>query len=261
MKILKGHGVINSEMANITQQLIEKSSYGVYGNGLVTSAQTVADMTVKVSAGIVYMPTTNTRYSLSATASLAVTAADATNPRYDIIYVSSAGVVSYLAGTAAATPTIPALPVGGVKLAEIYVTANKTSIVAGDITLRRTFLDTEAWQTWTPVITWPGNVPTGMTVVAKFKKTGKTVFWSIAINATSGNDAAASSTYITLPIAPKANNVSPAISTFQGVGTASSARYGYVRDNGTNNDVRVLPTLGTAGQTYALYLSGFYEID
>jgi hypothetical protein len=80
------------------------------------------------------------RFTPSAVASLAVTAADATNPRIDIVYVSSLGVVTYLAGTAAATPSAPSVPAGGQKIAEINVAAEVTTIVAANIVDKRRFL-------------------------------------------------------------------------------------------------------------------------
>lgn len=141
-----------ADIAGITTQLTEKTGYGVI-SGLVVSAQSTPDMTVKVSAGVAYM-SNNTRYAPAAVASLAVTAADATNPRIDIVYLSSEGAVSYLAGTAAATPAAPATPTGGLLLAEINVAANATTIVAANITARKKNLWSEDWITPTLLNGW-----------------------------------------------------------------------------------------------------------
>jgi hypothetical protein len=141
-----------AEIDAVETQIIEKTSYGVI-TGLVTAQQTVADMTVKVSAGTIYMANGD-RFTPAATASLAVTTADATNPRIDIVYVSSTGVVSYLAGTAGASPAQPATPAGGQLLATILVTAGKTSILTADITQRKRSLGTEDWITPTLLNGW-----------------------------------------------------------------------------------------------------------
>jgi len=125
----------DAEKAAIQTQFNERTSYGVV-SGLIVAQQTVADMTVKVSAGIIYMAD-GTRYAPSAVAIQAVTAADATNPRIDIVYVNSSGVISYLAGTAGATPTAPSVPAGGQNIAEITVAANQTTVVTANISDRR----------------------------------------------------------------------------------------------------------------------------
>ena len=131
---------IGASLATLNARLTEKTDYGVL-SGLVVAAQTTPNMTVKTSAGVAYM-SNGTRYAPAAVASLAVTAADATNPRIDIVYLSSAGVVSYLAGTAAATPAAPATPAGGLLLVEISVAANQTTVVTGNITDKRRTLAT-----------------------------------------------------------------------------------------------------------------------
>lgn len=66
-----------------------------------------------------------------------VAAADATNPRRDLIWYDGAGAIGITAGTAAAFPVLPTLAVGRIAIAEIYVAANDTSIDSGDIIDRR----------------------------------------------------------------------------------------------------------------------------
>ena len=141
-----------SHLAANATAIFEKTGYGVV-SGLVVSAQTTPDMTVKVSAGVAYTAT-GIRYAPSAVASLAVTAANATNPRIDIVYLSSAGVITYLAGTAAATPSAPATPTGGLRLAEISVAAGATSIAAANIAARKKGLLDEDWITPTLINGW-----------------------------------------------------------------------------------------------------------
>lgn len=114
--------------------LTEKTGYGV-ASGLIVSAQSTPNMTVAVSGGVVYMAD-GTRLAPLAVSALAINAADATNPRIDIVYLSSSGVVSCLAGLAAPTPVASTLPTGGFLLAEISVTANVTAITSAMITFK-----------------------------------------------------------------------------------------------------------------------------
>ncbi|MDP4117666.1 MAG: hypothetical protein Q8873_00535 [Bacillota bacterium] len=116
---------------NIRQLNTEKTGYGVY-SGLTVSAQSTPDMTVSVATGVIFMEN-GRRFTPTANTALAVTAADATNPRIDIVYVNSSGVISYLAGTAAASPAAPSVPTGGQKLAEISVAVGAATIVAANI--------------------------------------------------------------------------------------------------------------------------------
>ena len=118
--------------------LAKSSETGVYSGGAVT-AQGTPDQTVAVSAGEIITPV-GKPYSFSAVSALAATAADATNPRIDIVYVSATGVVTYLAGTAAASPSQPATPANGTLLAAITRAANDNTIATADIADRRDFI-------------------------------------------------------------------------------------------------------------------------
>ncbi|WP_459997318.1 hypothetical protein, partial [Paradesulfitobacterium aromaticivorans] len=131
---------LDIEAKSKNAQLLEATGYGVI-SGLTVTAQTTPDMTVNVVTGTVHM-STGQRYTPDATPALAVTAADATNPRIDIVYVSSAGVISYLAGTPAASPAAPATPTDGFLLAQISVAANATTVVAANITDKRKLKNT-----------------------------------------------------------------------------------------------------------------------
>ena len=113
---------------------------GVFTGGAVT-AQGSPDQTVAVSAGSIITPE-GKRYAFGASATLAASAADGTHPRIDIVYVTSAGVVTYLAGTAAASPAQPATPSNGTILAAITRAANDNTIATSDITDQRDFITT-----------------------------------------------------------------------------------------------------------------------
>lgn len=146
------HNTSSTAHTDIRTQLKERTSYGVY-TGLIVSAQSSPNMSVSVSTGTIYM-SDGTRFTPTANNALAIAAADNTNPRIDIVYVSSAGVISYLAGTAAVSPSAPIVPTGGQKLAEISLAANATAIVTDNISDRRKFFWTEAWITPTLLNGW-----------------------------------------------------------------------------------------------------------
>ncbi len=118
-------------LAASVQELLEKTGYGIY-SGLKVTAQATPNMTVTIPVGIAYLPD-GTRVTPAAVASQAINAADATNGRIDIVYVSIVGAVSYLAGMAAASPEAPAVPSGGLLIAEIMVGAGVTTITDDDI--------------------------------------------------------------------------------------------------------------------------------
>ncbi len=150
-------------------RLTEKTGYGVL-SGLGVTAQSTPNMTVSVASGICYLQN-GTRYAVQSNAALAVSAADATNPRIDIVYVSSLGVVSYLAGTAAASPVAPTVPTDGLLLALVSVAANVTAITTAMITSKKKTLNGEDWITPTLL-----NGATAPTPVAYRKDVDGTVY-------------------------------------------------------------------------------------
>lgn len=103
-------------------------------SGLGVSAQVTPNMTVAVAAGQVriggYFP-----YEVGENVTIAT--ADTTNDRIDLIVIDYNGVVSRVGGTAAAKPVPPAVPANSLQLAQVYVAAGVTSIVAGAIKDKR----------------------------------------------------------------------------------------------------------------------------
>lgn len=127
----------------LVQDLLESTGYGVVSGGVVT-AQSTPNMTVQAT-GCTLKTATGARQVVAANAALVITTADTTNPRKDIVYVDSVGVIQYLQGTAAASPTAPTTPTGGSLLAEIYVAANATTITNANITDKRKILISTDW--------------------------------------------------------------------------------------------------------------------
>jgi hypothetical protein len=112
------------------------AAYGRTGvrSGCGVTAQGTPDMTVAVGAGSIEVA--GALVSVSS-GNVTITAADATNPRIDLIVADSAGTKSAVAGTPAADPTMPALPANSVALAAVYVPANDTAINSNQITDKR----------------------------------------------------------------------------------------------------------------------------
>lgn len=136
--------------ADMLQREADWVSPGVLSSSdLVVAQTTVASMAVTVSGaaqgqvgGNAWLPG-GYRIFNDALATLAITTANATNPRIDLIvacidtttspYTPSVKVIT---GTPAASPTVPSIPAGlvAIPLAQIYVAANVTSIVSSNIT-------------------------------------------------------------------------------------------------------------------------------
>lgn len=113
-----------------------------HGN-MVSSVNSLSGGTDAMTVGtanpiIVYQD--GTRVSAAAAASVSVAAADATNPRIDLVCVNTSGAVvssgadATCKGTAGATPAQPATPAGYVLLAAIAVAATVTAIHQANIT-------------------------------------------------------------------------------------------------------------------------------
>lgn len=99
-------------------------------NGGVCSAQGSPDMTVAVAkAGTRSGDTMNATAAANAT----ITTANATNPRIDIVVITSAGAIAVRAGTAAAAPKPPTRTAGDVALCSVFVPANDTTISSDQI--------------------------------------------------------------------------------------------------------------------------------
>lgn len=110
------------------QEYLEVLVAGMSGVDCVLSGCAVtggADMTPAVAKGAVL----SNKVLLPVTAGdVTIGAADATNPRIDLIVINSSGTKAVRAGTAAANPKPPARTANDVVLAAVYVPANDTSI-------------------------------------------------------------------------------------------------------------------------------------
>jgi hypothetical protein len=137
----KGEGD-NDIQSILFQEYLDILLDGISGKNCVLSGLTVtggADMTPAVAKGAVL--SNSIMYPVAA-ADVTIGAADATNPRIDLIVVTSAGALAVRAGTAAAAPKPPTRTANDVAIASVYVAANDTTIGAGCINDKRVVLGT-----------------------------------------------------------------------------------------------------------------------
>ncbi|MFN0145107.1 MAG: hypothetical protein ACKVT1_01240 [Dehalococcoidia bacterium] len=117
-----------SGMSIVFPVWLEAQNAAIRGLDCVLSGCAVtggADMTPAVAKGAVL---SNGVLRAVTAADVTVDAADATNPRWDIIVINSSGTKAVRKGTAAAAPAPPALTANDVVLAAVYVPANDTAI-------------------------------------------------------------------------------------------------------------------------------------
>lgn len=129
----------NDIQSILYQEQLDVLVAGIQGIDCVLSGLAVtggADMTPAVAKGAVL---SNRVMFAVAAADVTITTADATNPRLDLIVVTSAGALAVRAGTAATAPKPPARTANDVVIAIVYVPANDTAIATTQITDMRVF--------------------------------------------------------------------------------------------------------------------------
>ena len=134
----KGEGD-NDIQSILFQEDLEVLVAGISGVDCVLSGLVVTggvDMTPAVAKGGVL--SNGTLFAVAA-ADVTITAADATNPRLDLIVVNNAGALAVRAGTPAVAPKPPARSTNDVVIAQVYVPATDTAIATTQIKDRRVF--------------------------------------------------------------------------------------------------------------------------
>jgi hypothetical protein len=118
--------------ADLDNLLSASTGYAVI-EGLVVSAGT--GLSVSVAAGTVALK--ELFATVAAAANQALTTADATNPRIDLVVITSAGAVAIRTGTAAALPIAPDMTALDILLAVVYIPATATTLAAGNLRDKR----------------------------------------------------------------------------------------------------------------------------
>lgn len=108
-------------LPNWQEYLAESNGYGIVSG----CTPTISGLTVTVAAGVVHLAG-GTRKEIPST-NITLDAADSTNPRIDLVYIDSTGTVAKVTGTAAASPSAPALPTGGISVCNIKIAAGETT--------------------------------------------------------------------------------------------------------------------------------------
>lgn len=148
--------------AQFSQLFRRLQATGVSGSPSTTDLKPFGDssgLQVKVPAGFAVVR--GHAYNSSAQETLTISAANATNPRIDLVVLrldptANSIVLAVVTGTAAATPADPSLTQTDegtyeVALARVTVSANATTIAAGAVTDMRPFIGTQfgRWTTAT----------------------------------------------------------------------------------------------------------------
>lgn len=128
------HALAAPDSVDFDILLAADAGHGIESGLAVTPNNSGVSLNVNVAAGVAIIG--GARYSLSASTNLTIGAANATNPRFDLV-VTSATTISVVAGTAAANPVYPALPANSAALGVVYIPANATSITAVNIQDKR----------------------------------------------------------------------------------------------------------------------------
>lgn len=136
------YGTAGDNRSSILQSTdIDAIVQGLGGDGVLTgcavTAQGSPNMTVAVAAGEIRYAGVN--YAITA-GNGTIAAADATNPRIDLVSANTSGGITVTAGTAAANPVPPAIPANNVPLAFVDVPANDTTIATNQISDKRLVL-------------------------------------------------------------------------------------------------------------------------
>lgn len=106
---------------DLGEYLAETTGYGIISG----CTPTISGLTVTVGAGVVHLAD-GTRKEIAST-NITLDSADTTNPRIDLVYITSTGTVANVTGTAAASPSAPSVPTGGISVAQVGVAANAST--------------------------------------------------------------------------------------------------------------------------------------
>lgn len=121
-------GITNTVRTTDLNSIVDSINGNGVHNGMTCSANG-SGLGVNVAAGAYTANGTKVQYA-GATPAVTLDAADATNPRYDIITADSSGVIAIVKGTANAVPQYPVIPAGKIRLAIFYVHPNTTTLLS-----------------------------------------------------------------------------------------------------------------------------------
>lgn len=131
----KGEGFSNIQ-SQVFQEYLDALIDGINGtncvlSGCAVAAQGAPDATLAVAKGAVL---TNGVLKAVAAANVNITAADASNPRIDLVVIDAAGAKQVRAGAPATNPKPPARTANDVIIAAVFVPANDNTIENDKVT-------------------------------------------------------------------------------------------------------------------------------
>lgn len=127
------------EHIDLNNMLLAEKWWGVLSGSGVSERGAGANMSVDVAAGIAFIDYVT--YTEAVTVNVVISAADATNPRKDIIiYDSATSNPIVITGNPGATPQPPDITANDILLAMVDVSANATAIYDSDITDKRIYV-------------------------------------------------------------------------------------------------------------------------
>lgn len=112
---------IDIQKSSLTKALAESTGYGIVSG----CEPSINGLTVTVSAGVIH--TADGRRIEVPEQSITLDAADASNPRIDLLYIDKNGAAQKMTGVAAISPESSDCPSGSITVAEISIPASSTT--------------------------------------------------------------------------------------------------------------------------------------
>ena len=185
----------------LIRALLDIGGAGVAGivnaGDLAVTANGTPNMSVNVATGSCFVPATEVgalgtyHCHNEGSKNLAVAAADATNPRIDLVVARvrdahysgaiNAWSLEIVQGVAAASPAVPTTPASSLVLARVAVAASASSITSGNITSPSAYAS--EWQTYVPV--WTSGAPAAAigngTLQGRYRRRGRSLELNIRL--------------------------------------------------------------------------------
>lgn len=112
---------IDIQKSSLTKALAESTGYGIVSG----CEPSINGLTVTVSAGVIH--TADGRRVEVPEQSITLDAADASNPRIDLLYIDKNGTIQKIMGAVSASPEVPDYPAGTINIVEILISASSTT--------------------------------------------------------------------------------------------------------------------------------------
>ena len=112
---------IDIQKSSLTKALAESTGYGIVSG----CEPSISGLTLTVGAGVTHLADGKRKEIVQT--NITLDAADPTNPRIDLVYIDSTGTVAKITGTAAVSPSVPAVPTGGISVCNVTIEAGAST--------------------------------------------------------------------------------------------------------------------------------------